>query len=210
LRWQATSVSANESQVVQLLGFTTKDIAKAFGIPPILLGENSGVTYNNLEQLISGWRTTGLLSVCQIIEQAFEYSYKLPKDEEMMLDISDLARADLMNKADMLKGLVLNGIMKPNEARARLDLAPVEGIADELVAQAQIKPLQQTADQADDKNIRDNALADAQIAQTEAQAIATEAQAAAPTPVTEEEQPPKTKDIDMESLNLMLKGVFNG
>jgi hypothetical protein len=110
----------------------------------------------------------------------------------------------------MLKGLVLNGIMKPNEARARLDLAPVEGIADELVAQAQIKPLQQTADQADDKNIRDNALADAQIAQTEAQAIATEAQAAAPAPAPEEAPPPKTKDIDMESLNLMLKGVFNG
>jgi HK97 family phage portal protein len=212
LRWQATSVSANESQVVQLLGFTTKDIAKAFGIPPILLGENSGVTYNNLEQLISGWRTTGLLSVCQIIEQAFEYSYKLPKDEEMMLDISDLARADLMNKADMLKGLVLNGIMKPNEARARLDLAPVAGVADELVSQAQVQPMQQNADQADDKNTRENALADAQIAQTEAQAVATEAQAAAPKPPKEEEEKPapKTKEIDMESLDLMLKGVFNG
>jgi HK97 family phage portal protein len=211
LRWQATSVSANESQVVQLLGFTTKDIAKAFGIPPILLGENSGVTYNNLEQLMYGWRTTGLLSVCQIIEQSFEYAYGLPKDEEMMLDISDLARADLMNKAEMLKGLVLNGIMKPNEARARLDLAPVAGVADELVSQAQVQPMQQNADHAQDRNDRENNLADAQVAATDAQAIATESQATAPKPKDEEEPtPPKTKDIDMESLNLMLKGVFNG
>ena len=211
LRWQATSVSANESQVVQLLGFTTKDIAKAFGIPPILLGENSGVTYNNLEQLMYGWRTTGLLSICQIIEQAFEYSYKLPKDEEMMLDISDLARADLMNKAEMLKGLVLNGIMKPNEARARLDLAPVAGVADELVSQAQVQPMQQNADHAQDRNTRENNLADAQVAATDAQAAATDAHATAPTPLTPTpDQPPKTKEIDMDTLNLMLKGVFNG
>ena len=209
LRWQATSVSANESQVVQLLGFTTKDISKAFGIPPILLGENSGVTYNNLEQLMYGWRTTGLLSICQIIEQAFEYSYKLPRDEEMMLDISDLARADLMNKAEMLKGLVLNGIMKPNEARARLDLAPVAGVADELVSQAQVQPMQQNADHAVDRNTRENDLANAQVAATDAQAVATESQAAAPQPKPED-TPPKTKEIDMESLNLMLKGVFNG
>jgi sRNA-binding protein len=117
-----------------------------------------------------------------------------------------------MNKADMLKGLVLNGIMKPNEARARLDLAPVAGVADELVSQAQVQPMQQNADQADDKNTRENALADAQIAQTEAQAVATEAQAAAPKPSKEEEEKPapKAKEIDMESLDLMLKGVFNG
>ena len=210
LRWQATSVSANESQVVQLLGFTTKDVAKAFGIPPILLGENSGVTYNNLEQLMYGWRTTGLLSVCQIIEQSFEYAYKLPKDEEMMLDISDLARADLMNKAEMLKGLVLNGIMKPNEARARLDLAPVAGVADELVSQAQVQPMQQNADHAADRNTRENDLAESQVAATDAQATATETEASAPKPPKEEEPTPKTKDIDMDTLNLMLKGVFNG
>ena len=215
LRWQATSVSANESQVVQLLGFTTKDIAKAFGIPPILLGENSGVTYNNLEQLMYGWRTTGLLSICQIIEQAFEYAYDIPKDEEMMLDISDLARADLMNKAEMLKGLVLNGIMKPNEARAKLDLAPVPGVADELVAQAQVQPMQQNADNAADRNRRENDKVEAQAAHLDAQAEQiTNQPVTPPTPPTPpQDTPPKEdqakKEIDMESLDLMLKGVFN-
>lgn len=201
LRWQATSVSANEGQVVQLLGFTTKDIAKAFGIPPILLGENSGVTYNNLEQLMYGWRTTGLLSICQIIEQSFEYAYKLPKDEEMMLDISDLARADLMNKADMLKGLVINGIMKPNEARAKLDLAPVPGIADELVSQAQVQPMEQNAQHAQDANTRENDLADAKVTAVQNPPKETKPQEATP-------PEPEKKTVDMEALDLMLKGVF--
>lgn len=205
LRFQPVSVSANESQVVQLLGFTTKDIAKAFGIPPIMLGENSGVTYNNLEQLLYGWRTTGLLSICMVIEQAFEYTFKLPKYEEMVLDIGDLARTDLTNKADMLKGLVLNGIMKPNEARAKLDLAPVPGIADELVAQSQIKPIQQTAEHADDKNTRENDLAEAQVATAE---TAAEKPQPIAQPDEDEEEKPQQKQIDMDALNLMLKGVF--
>jgi HK97 family phage portal protein len=202
LRFQPVSVSANESQVVQLLGFTTKDIAKAFGIPPIMLGENSGVTYNNLEQLLYGWRTTGLLSICMVIEQAFEYTFKLPKYEEMVLDIGDLARSEVMNKAEMLKGLVLNGIMKPNEARAKLDLAPVPGVADELVSQAQVQPMQQNADNAADRNTRENDLAQAQINAAEAKP------AEAPKEETEEEEKPQQKQIDMDALNLMLKGVF--
>jgi phage portal protein BeeE len=202
LRFQPVSVSANESQVVQLLGFTTKDIAKAFGIPPIMLGENSGVTYNNLEQLLYGWRTTGLLSICMVIEQAFEYTFKLPKYEEMVLDIGDLARSEVMNKAEMLKGLVLNGIMKPNEARAKLDLAPVPGVADELVSQAQVQPMQQNADNAADRNTRENDLAQAQINAAEAKP------AEAPKEETEEEIKPQQKQIDMDALNLMLKGVF--
>jgi HK97 family phage portal protein len=203
LRFQPVSVSANESQVVQLLGFTTKDIAKAFGIPPIMLGENSGVTYNNLEQLLYGWRTTGLLSICMVIEQAFEYTFKLPKYEEMVLDIGDLARSEVMNKAEMLKGLVLNGIMKPNEARAKLDLAPVPGVADELVSQAQVQPMQANADNAMDRNTRENDLAQAQITAIEAKP------AEAPKEEAEEEETKtQQKQIDMDALNLMLKGVF--
>ncbi len=208
LKWQATSVSANESQVIQLLGFTTKDIAKAFGIPPILLGENSGVTYSNLEQLLYGWRTTGLLSVCQVIEQAFEFTFKLEKNDELVFDISDLARAESMHQAETLKGLVQNGIMKPNEARARLDLAPISGVADQLVSQQQIQPLQQNADLA----IR---TADRQDKEAEAKKIAAEKPTPAPQPAepkapdaAAEPKPNENKSIDLESLDLMLKGVF--
>jgi HK97 family phage portal protein len=202
LRFQPVSVSANESQVVQLLSFTTKDIAKAFGIPPIMLGENVGVTYNNLEQLLYGWRTTGLLSVCMIIEMAFEHTFKLQKYDEMVLDIGDLARAEVGNKAEMLKGLVLNGIMKPNEARARLYMAPVPGIADELVSQSQIQPMEQSARIQADANARENDLVDADLG-------AMAADAAAPvTPNEEEVKEPVKAKIDMEALDLMLKGVF--
>jgi HK97 family phage portal protein len=146
LKFQQVSVSANESQVIQLLGFTTKDIAKAYGVPLALLGENAGVTYSNLEQLVMGWRTTGLLSTCMVIEQAFERSFYIEDNEELLIDVSDLARADALSQADTLTRLVQNGIMKPNEARARLELSDVSGVAAELVAQAQIQPLQLIAD----------------------------------------------------------------
>jgi hypothetical protein len=102
----------------------------------------------------------------------------------------------------MLKGLVLNGIMKPNEARAKLDLAPVPGVADELVSQAQVQPMQQNADNAADRNTRENDLAQAQITAAEAKP------AEAPKEEAEEETKPQQKQIDMDALNLMLKGVF--
>lgn len=202
LKWQSTSVTANEGQVVQLLGFTTKDISKAFGIPPVLLGENSGVTYNNLEQLLLGWRTTGLLSICIVIESAFEYTYSLARDEEMLLDIGDLARSEVMNKAEMLKGLVLNGIMKPNEARAKLDLAPVPGVADELVSQSQIQPMEQTSQLAQDANTRENDLADAQVDAAKNPPKETKPKD------DDEDKPAPQKAVDMEALQMMLKGVF--
>jgi phage portal protein BeeE len=217
LRWQSTSVSANEGQVIQLLGFTTKDIAKAFGIPPVMLGENSGVTYNNLEQLLYGWRTTGLLSVCMNIEMAFEYTFELPKHEEMILDISDLARAESMHQAETLKGLVLNGIMKPNEARARLDLAPIPGVADQLVSQQQVQPMQQNADLEQRRAAREDEKI-AALKEREDKKPQQDPIGAGDLPNTIQgedkkptEPPPKEeeKKVDLDTLSLMLKGILS-
>lgn len=210
LKWQATSVSANESQVIQLLGFTTKDIAKAFGIPPVMLGENSGVTYNNLEQLLYGWRTTGLLSICMSIEMAFEHAFELPKHEEMILDISDLARAESMHQAETLTRLVQNGIIKPNEARARLDLAPISGVSDQLVAQAQMQPLQQTADLAKRTADREDEKVAALKERADKRPEEDPTGAGNLPDKVDGDKPkePAQKEIDLEAVQLMLKGVF--
>ena len=215
LRWQGVSVSANEGQVIQLLSMTTKDIAKAFGIPPILLGENSGVTYSNLEQLIAGWRTTGLLSLCMLIERSFEFAFDLPEHEEMIIDISDLARASALENAGTMTSLVQNGLMTPNEARAKLDLYPLSGVAGELVSQSQIKPMQQTHDLALREADRADKVAAAQMEASDAKLIAAqkrpekdpEGEGNIPTPVPhpkDEEQ----NSIDTEVLSLMLKGIL--
>lgn len=219
LKFQAITANANEAQVIQLLGFTTKDVAKAFGIPPVLLGESSGVTYNNLEQLLYGWRTTGLLSVCIVIEQAFEYAFDLPDNEELVLDLTELARAESLSQADTLTKLVQNGILKPNEARAKLDMAPVQGVADELVAQQQIQPIQQTAniaarnaDREDEKLKKDHE-------------VKLEAAKNPPKPAEEPEKPVSAKSyeaqvaldvaakaeekFDLHTFQMMVKGVLS-
>ena len=217
LRWQSTSVSANEGQVIQLLGFTTKDIAKAFGIPPILLGINEGMTYGNLEQLLYGWRTTGLLSVCICIEQAFEYTFKLAKHEELVFDIGDLARAEALHQADTLTRLVLNGIIKPNEARARLELAPIPGVADQLVSQQQVQPMQQNADLAMRAANREDEVAAARKESAdkkperdpdEAGNLPDQLDPKKPQEDKPEEEEKSNKKVDIETLDLMLKGVF--
>jgi HK97 family phage portal protein len=222
LKWMPVSVSANESQVIQMLGMTTKDIAKAFGIPPIMLGENSGVTYSNLEQLLYSWRTTGLLSLCKIIEGAFEYSFDLTNNEEMVIDMADLARAEALEQADTLTRLVQNGLISPNEARARLDLRPMEGVADGLVAQQQIVPLQQSADinaaRAEAQNQRDIEQARYFTAQAEAKPKEVENAAAKPAPApaakpvpstpSKPTEPEEEKSLDLDNLGLMLKGIF--
>ena len=212
LRWQSTSVSANEGQVIQLLGFTTKDIAKAFGIPPILLGENSGVTYSNLEQLLYGWRTMGLLSLCIIIENAFEYTFKLPRHEEMILDISDLARAESMHQAETLKGLVLNGIMKPNEARARLDLEPLPGVANELVSQMQVQPMQQNADNEKRRADReDEKMAALKETADKKPNKDPDESGNLPDQLDPKDKPAEDDDeksVDLDALQLMLKGIL--
>lgn len=237
LKWMPTSVNANEAQAIQMMGLTTKDICKAYGIPSVLLGENAGVTYSNLEQLIYGWRTTGLLSLCKCIENAFEYSFGLDKNEEMVLDISDLARADDMSQAETLKGLVQNGIISPNEARARLDLTPMEGVANTLVSQQQIQPLEQSARLAQESHDVERqykeserkwregqaafqqAQADAKPKETDAKLIQAEKPNSSPSTPSKEtpdkespkpEEPKKSAEptVDLEALSMMLKGVF--
>lgn len=209
LKFQPVTVSANEAQVIQLLGFTTKDIAKAYGIPPVMLGENSGVTYSNLEQLLNGWRTTGLTSLCKTIEAAFEFTFDLDKNEEMIIDVADLARSEALSQADTLTRLVQNGVMKPNEARARLDLAPITGVADNLVAQQQIQPMQQNADLASRKADHDEklALAHAENFKTSAEAKLEAAKnPPAPPEPPAPSAPPSEKDF--EAADLIIKGMF--
>jgi hypothetical protein len=167
-----------------------------------------------------------LLSVCQIIEQAFEYTFKLPKNEELVFDIGDLARAEALHQADTLTRLVQNGIIKPNEARARLELAPIPGVADELVSQMQIQPMQQNADIAQRAADREDEIAASKlelankkpdldpnggIADQLLQRIGTSSTPTGPDTeqsVAEQLKERLNKQVDIESLELMLKGVF--
>jgi phage portal protein BeeE len=134
----------------------------------------------------------------------------------MILDISDLARAESMHQAETLKGLVLNGIMKPNEARARLDLAPIPGVADQLVSQMQVQPMQQNADleqrRADREDKKVSAMKETADKKPEKDPIGegnidvnTDKPQAKP---EDKPAPEEEKKIDLDTLSLILKGIL--
>lgn len=144
LKWEQVTMSAVDAELIQTLKLTSLDIAKVFGVPPSMLGIDSNGTMSSTEALINQWRATGLNFVAQHIESTFERLFKLPVDEELRFDLDNLARTDFASKVEALTKSIQQGLMSPNEARARMDLGAV-AFGDEPRVQAQVVPLSQVA-----------------------------------------------------------------
>jgi HK97 family phage portal protein len=144
LKWNQVTMSATDAELIATLKLTSIDIAKVFGVPSVLIGIDASATQSSTESLINQWRALGLNFVSQHIESTFERLFRLPADQELRFDLDNLARTDFMTKVDALTKSIQQGLMSPNEARAKIDLASVE-YGNEPRVQAQVVPLSQVA-----------------------------------------------------------------
>jgi HK97 family phage portal protein len=140
LKWVPMGITAQDAQLVEAFGMTVADIASAFGVPLPIIGDLSASTFNNTEQLISLWLSTGLGYWVEHIEIAFDKFFALPAEEYTELDTDTLLRTAFKDRIDGLTKAVTGGLYSPNEARRKEGLGDVD-FGDEPRLQAQVVPL---------------------------------------------------------------------
>ncbi len=140
IKWQPLSITSTDAQMIDQMKFSVEEIARAFRIPLPLIGVTDGATYNNVFNLLTFWKASGLGFVIEHIEQAIADLFRLPDGQEVHLDTDNLLRTDMQTRVDALTKGITGGLYAPNEARKKEGLKPVEG-GDMPRVQQQMVPL---------------------------------------------------------------------
>ena len=141
IKWEPMSIDSQDSQLIQAFQMSIEDVARAFRVPLPLVGDYRNSTYNNVEQLISAWLATGLGFLLEHIETSFDKFFGLPRGQFTEFDVDSLLRTDFQTRIDGYTRAIQQGLMTPNEARAKMGGLPNVDKGDQVYAQSQMKPL---------------------------------------------------------------------
>jgi len=135
MKYQQISSNSKDAQLLETRLFNIQEVARWFNISPVLLGDLSKTSYNNLEQAQLQFVTNTLAPYVLMLEQEINRKLILSKDKsKYYIDIieEDIIKQDKQSQVNYLSTLVDKGIITRNEARKQLGYSPVEG-ADELM-----------------------------------------------------------------------------
>lgn len=146
--WKFTPVqiSPKDAEMATTRRWHVEEIARWFGVPPILIGHASeGQTMwgTGVEQINLAWLQLGLRGYLKRIEVALGRSLILPQDRgdlSFEFVVEGLLRADSKTRFSLYSVQAQNGLMTRNEMRALENLPPVEG-GDVLTVQANLLPI---------------------------------------------------------------------
>jgi HK97 family phage portal protein len=130
-RFQAVTVSAEESQFLETTQANIRTIARYFGVQPELIGADSGgsLTYANVEQRALDFLTFGLRPWLVRLETAL--SALLSSTTTVKFNAAALVRTDLLTRYQAHESAIRAGWKLRSEVRELEDLPPIPGIDDQ-------------------------------------------------------------------------------
>lgn len=124
--------SAQDAQLIEGREFEIKQVANWFGVPPRMLGDNSGVAYNTLEQESQQYLNQTLDPWLVAYEE--ECNSKLIPQKSWLsggawceFNREAVLRADLNTRSSYYQTAITNGWLNRNEVRQREGLNPIKG-----------------------------------------------------------------------------------
>jgi HK97 family phage portal protein len=121
-----TSTENNANQFLESREFSVLDVARAFQIPPHMLGVTSGSQARaSMEQLAIDFVTNGLRPHIEKLERA--YSTLLPNQEFIKFNIDGLVRADFATRMQGYSIGIQGGWLNINDIHRLEDMPPVDG-----------------------------------------------------------------------------------
>lgn len=159
LKWEGITLNPDDAQLLETRRFHVEDIARWFGVPPIIIGHAAqGQTMwgSGVEQILLAWLALGINPLARRIEARVRKQLLTGTGLELEFNREGLLQMDSAAKASFLSSMVQNALMSRNEARGKLNLPRREG-ADALTAQTNLAPLEQLG-RGDDGNSARNAL----------------------------------------------------
>ena len=147
MKVEKLGIPPEDSQFLESRQFQIPEVARWFNLPPHKLKDLSKSSFNNIEQEQISFVTDSILPWLIDFEQ--EYALQLLTDGQKYRErlyfkhiVEGLLRADAKSRAEFYQIMRRNGLMTPNEIRAKEDLNPHEDpLADELWTEANMAPL---------------------------------------------------------------------
>jgi HK97 family phage portal protein len=128
--WQQLTMSSVDAQFAETWGFMIIEIARAFNLPPSMIGDLSRATWSNSEQMGAQFLVLCLEPWLQAIEAGFNRALFTPEDRDrfrVRIRRDDLTRADLGARADAYSSLIASRVVNPNTVRQWEGLPPYDG-----------------------------------------------------------------------------------
>jgi HK97 family phage portal protein len=131
-KWQQSSLSPTDMQLLESRRFSIEDIARFMGVPSVLINDTAASTTwgSGIEQINQGFYKLNLKPYLERIESSIKRHLMERKDWETVdieFNFDSLLRADKTTRLDAQSKAVNAGIMTPNEARAEEGLKPEVG-----------------------------------------------------------------------------------
>ncbi len=127
--FKSTQMEPDKSQAIEARRFAVEDIARAFNIPPHMLGIPGTMTYSSVEANGLQFIQHTLRPILEKIEGALSpLMARTPGGENAFIkfNIDGLARADLQTRMQSYSTALQAGFLTINDVRRREDLRPVE------------------------------------------------------------------------------------
>ena len=144
LKFQPTSMSPEELELLDALRYQVEDIGRFFGVPSILLNQTVGQSSlgSNVNEILAAFYKLNLRPYLEKIEESI-LRWLVPddgKEYEAEFDFDALLRADTATRLEAWGRAIQTGQLTPNEARMLEGHAPLEG-GDLLMIQSGTVPI---------------------------------------------------------------------
>lgn len=126
--------TVEDSQIIEALGASVADVARWFGVSPLLLGDLSRGTYSNLAADNSAFYQRSLSPLLDKIEQELNAKlFGLDADTYAEFLTEAALRGDPQQVAQIHQTYVQMGVMLRSEVREQLNLPPIPGLDEPLI-----------------------------------------------------------------------------
>lgn len=141
MSYQPIQLSASDSQMLESRAFNVQDIARFFGISPVLLGDLSHASYNTIEALQQDFLIHTLQPYITLIEEEFTKKLLKPSESNLSINLDETAiiKTNKQSMAAYYNTLLSSGVLCVNEVRKELGYSPVDGGDKHLIAYTKIE-----------------------------------------------------------------------
>ena len=129
MSYQPIQLSASDSQMLESRQFNVQDIARFFGISPVLLGDLSHSSYSTIEATQNQFLLHTLQPYIVMIENEFNRKLLKPSEYNLSINLDETAllKTDKTAQATYYGTLIDKGILCINEVRKELGYSAIEG-----------------------------------------------------------------------------------
>jgi HK97 family phage portal protein len=134
MEMETLSVSNEDAQFLETLGFNRTEICAIMRVPPHKVADLSRSTFSNIEHQSLEFVNDSIAPLCRNFEQEINAHPALLGDDGAgqegfycEFDLSELLRGDLLSRMNSYWIGIQGGVLSPNEARAREGMNAREG-----------------------------------------------------------------------------------